>query len=232
MNPEWKVVMPLDFCTFHETLARQMLAYNPKHAKYLGDDKFRACTIYSKSKRSTSPVPPPLPATITTTSAGVTKTTLVNASNKRRFCGFLDELREHWNSCTSMEENKKKACAFCGVRTYQFCGICDVAVHKYPNDKSKNGIPCFYLYHDTGCFGLARGDCKELPNKKLKEWTYPTLDEIRDNVEDMKRLSEQVNGISASSNNGSSKNNSVGNNSNSVSNSNNDDNSDSDSSNM
>ena len=50
VNPEWKIVKPLDFFTFCETLARQMLAYNPKHAKYLGDDKFRACTIYSKAK--------------------------------------------------------------------------------------------------------------------------------------------------------------------------------------
>ena len=51
VNPAYKIEKPLDFFTFRETLARQMLAYNPKYGNYLGDDKLRDFTKYSKVRR-------------------------------------------------------------------------------------------------------------------------------------------------------------------------------------
>ena len=183
VNPAWKVENPLDFFTFCETLARQMLAYSPHHGKYLGDDKFRASTQYPKAKRSRSrsPVPPTIAAArghITTTSAGVTEDSLNEEFYNGRLCGFLDELRDHWNHCDTMADSKKLTCVYCGLLTYQFCSKCEVAIHKA---KGKDGdAPCFYYWHDTGCFGLAKEDFKTFPNKKLKNWTFPTDDDVRD----------------------------------------------------
>jgi len=40
MQQEWAMEKPVDFYTFREKLAKQMLAYSPQHRKYPGDEKF------------------------------------------------------------------------------------------------------------------------------------------------------------------------------------------------
>jgi hypothetical protein len=205
---DWKVDKPLDFYTFRETLARQMLSYTPKDVKYLGDELFRLVTQSTKAKRAPSP---PLPAliaegAITTTAAGINGTVLVTKKAKKRLCGFVGNLAEHYDSCNTMEEKGKKlTCVFCGKPTYQFCGLCGSAMHKYPQDDGQSS--CFFHWHDTGCFGLARDDWK-ITNKRMKEWKYPTMAEMKANEQQMMQLSKQV---SAANGNGSNGNGSNGN---------------------
>jgi hypothetical protein len=190
----WKLVDALQkpnhvsFHVFRETLSRQMLTYNPNTPKYLGDDFFRANTVQTKAKRARSPVPPQQDGIITCTEAGITEGALNHSDSKLRLCGFLGDVTEHFDACQTMDESKKLTCVFCGKLSYQFCHLCGVAVHKFPQE---DGQPsCFFRYHDTGCFGLARSDFK-ITNKKQKDWTYPTLSEIQKNEDQMKKLTAQ-----------------------------------------
>jgi hypothetical protein len=197
LDKDWEVLdkkgkhSPVSFHVFRETLARQMLRYNPADKKYLGDDKFRANTKLKKNKRGLSPVPtaPAADGTITCTAAGITEDALMHASSKIRLCGFLGDVTEHFDSCFTMEESKKLTCVYCGKLSYQKCGLCNVAVHKFPQEDGQSA--CFFRYHDTGCFGLARNDFK-ITNKKQKDWKLPTMEERQKNEEQMKQLSEQV----------------------------------------
>jgi hypothetical protein len=185
VNRDWKVNKPVDFFTFRETLARQMLSYNPKKCKY--DERFRVFTQSTKAKRSPTP---PLVGNTTTTDAGISETTLaLHTSKKKRLCGFIANLKDHYEACTMEEKGKKLNCVFCGIPAYQYCAICEVALHKFPRDG--NGVSCFFHWHDSGCFGLARDDWR-LTNKKMKDWSYPTMVEMKSNDEQMKRLSELV----------------------------------------
>jgi hypothetical protein len=200
VDEDWKLDKPVDFFIFRETLARQMLSYSPVANKYLGDSKFRAVTQSSKSKRSISPPPPPRDddGNIITTAAGICMPALESNVAKKRLCGFIANLTDHFDACQTMEEKGKKLnCAFCGKPTYQFCALCGVAMHKFPPQDNPGATPCFYLYHDTGCFGLARNDWK-ITQKKMKDWAFPTPAEINLNQQQMKSLQEQVdNGVGA-----------------------------------
>jgi hypothetical protein len=136
------------------------------------------------------PLPPLADGAITKTAAGICEAALTTKATKKRLCGFISPLVDHYNSCKTMENGKKLNCAFCGKPTYQFCSLCGVAVHKFV-DKDSRQTPCFFLWHDTGCFGLAKADWK-ITNKKMKEWTYPTMAQIKANRQQMKRLNDQV----------------------------------------
>jgi hypothetical protein len=200
VDPDWKLDPtekngPVDFHVFRETLARQMLAYTPKKNKYLGDDKFRHYTKLGKAKRARSPVPQVLP--VIGEDGTVVDRATINAMKDhaaRLSCGFIGNLTEHFDSCQPFDEKGKKlVCAFCGKPSYQFCGLCGVAVHKFAQDSVGDGITsCFFRYHDTGCFGLARDDWKITNKKKMKEWSYPTVADRKANEEQMRRLSEHV----------------------------------------
>jgi hypothetical protein len=206
VDPAWKLDKKdiVDFYVFRETLARQKLAYNPKALKYLGDDMFRAFTSTTKAKRGRSPVPSPptvpgaaVDGAITVTNAGVTAGALKNPPGVR-LCGFIGDLTEHYDTCLTMEDKGKKLkCAFCGKPTYQFCHLCGVAVHKFPQPNVGDGVTsCFFRYHDNGCFGLARDDWR-ITNKKMRDWTYPTPEQLKANQQQMKALSAQVNRFGA-----------------------------------
>ena len=41
---EWQQTQPVDFYSFREKLAKQMLQYSPRERKYPGDEKFRVST--------------------------------------------------------------------------------------------------------------------------------------------------------------------------------------------
>ena len=87
LDETWKLVdekgnpNPVDFHVFRETLARQMLGYDPKKCKYMGDEKFRDSTKQVKAKRARSPVPQVVLAedgtAIPSTAAGVTAGSLM-----------------------------------------------------------------------------------------------------------------------------------------------------------
>jgi hypothetical protein len=207
IDPDWKLVDakgksdPVAFHTFRETLARQMLAYTPKKNKYLGDDKFREYTKVTKAKRARSVTPAPAAiaadGTVLETDAGINPNALNEAATKhaaRLSCGFTGHLTEHLAACGPMpEKGKKLKCAFCGKPSYQLCGLCGVALHKFPQPGVGDGITsCFMLYHDKGCFGLARDDWKLTNKKKMKDWTYPTMADRKANEAQMKRLSDHV----------------------------------------
>jgi hypothetical protein len=191
LDGAWKVNKPVDFYVFRETLARQMLGYSPTLLKYLGDEKFRVFTQASKARRA--PTPPLTDGSITTTAAGISEDTFaLQANSKKRLCGFLGDVKEHYDACSTMVERSKKLnCVFCGKPSYQFCSLCQVAVHKFPRSDDGGGTSCFFHWHDTACFGLARDDWR-ITNKKMKEWHYPTMEEMSTNEVQMKKLDEQL----------------------------------------
>jgi hypothetical protein len=61
---------------------------------------------------------------------------------------------------------------------YQYCGLCAKPMHKLPQEDGQSS--CFFLWHDTGCFGLAKNDWK-ITGKKMWDWTYPTMAEMKRN---------------------------------------------------
>ena len=52
LDVDWKLVYPVDFWTFCDVLSIQMLEYDPKNRKYLGDDSMRVCKKQKKKNRS------------------------------------------------------------------------------------------------------------------------------------------------------------------------------------
>jgi hypothetical protein len=203
LKEEWKLDKPVDFYQFRETLARQMLMYSPRLLKYLGDDKFRDSTVVVKAKRARSQSPANnVHDGDYTTSAGVNAMTLSTNGGAQRLCGFVSKLSDHYDSCMTMEGGKKKLnCVFCGKPSYQFCGLCNKALHKHAQNNGESS--CFFLWHDTGAYGMARDDWK-ITNKKLKDWTYPNHEELKDNERQMKLLSAQVDNTNNSRSNSSS----------------------------
>ena len=52
LDQDWKVNYPVDFWTFRDILSIQMLEYEPRNRKYLGDDAMRVCTKQTKKSRT------------------------------------------------------------------------------------------------------------------------------------------------------------------------------------
>ena len=115
-------------------------------------------------------------------------------------CGDLTELLKHLKSVRTNPNRNSKVCVACGKDCYHCCFECvgpdgkkGVAMHVRPcSKKGKDGeIPCFYHYHDTNSFGLARNDWKRSEKtKRKKEWTQPTDADRRAHAKKIKRLME------------------------------------------
>ena len=50
LDQDWKVENPVDFWTFRDLLSTQMLEYDPKNCKYIGDTAMRPCTSQKKGQ--------------------------------------------------------------------------------------------------------------------------------------------------------------------------------------
>lgn len=188
---------PVSFHRFREKLAKQMLAYAPRQTKYLGDDKMRDNTARPKAKRyrSLTPQQQRMQAAdgALTTASGVTVDVIAtNAVDGSRMCGFITPVIQHYAATQNMPNKKKLNCHFCGKPTYQFCNICKKPLHKLPQKDVGDGkIPCFLHYHNTAAFGLARDDW-HVTGKKLKDWSYPSIEEHVENETQVRRMIDEL----------------------------------------
>ena len=180
---EWKQAKPVSFHRFREKLATQMLEYDPRKRKYLGDERFRASTSQHKSRR------PPLPTELShsgasgdSTVTSVTSKSIERASG-RRLCGDLCPLIEHMSSIRPIPHRNSKVCVVCGKDCYHVCTKCigedgkaGVAMHAAPNLRGvgETGIPCYLHYHNTSFFGLARSDYRMAGISNKGKWVKAT----------------------------------------------------------
>ena len=187
MDPDWKVEKPIGFHRFREKLGIQKLTYSPVNGNYPGDEKLREHTRTPKKKRPRDLSPAPS-SSISSTSTVSTRL-FADAWKTGRLCGFLGPLNEHIASLLP-KNSSNLVCAVCGKRAYQYCSLCDRALH-YHTPVEGMAVPCFFLYHDAGFCGLARSDCKGLGTPK-GAWTMADGSSIKSNSKSMKLIHKSL----------------------------------------
>lgn len=190
---DWEVEKPVSFYRFREKLAKQQLRYTPRDHIYLGDEKFRAATEVPKAKRpQANKMNKRVVNDDYTTTSGVSAGVLQEDNTEVRLCGFIGDLEKHYSATNTMGNGKKRlVCAFCGKEAYQWCSICKRAMHKFPTKADNSSISCFFRYHNTACFGLARDDWR-VTGKRKSDWNYPTEATMEENESQMRRLNDNV----------------------------------------
>lgn len=88
-------------------------------------------------------------------------------------CGVLDPLINHMESIGRLPGNNARVCVVCGVDTCNICKLCDKPMHfsALPKDSTMT-VPCFYQYHNTCFYGLAKDDIKLMGVRK-KDFKTP-----------------------------------------------------------
>ena len=189
---EWKIEKPVTFHRFREKLYKQMLQYSPRNRKYAGDQNFRIATqehvnrrvqldgaVPTRRRNATSDL-----SSGSSITSGITMDDFDHAST--RLCGNLTPLYDHLKSVATMPNNRSKVCAVCGKDTTQMCTKCSVALHRH-SKKEEGGVPCFFHYHNTDFFGLAKNDYY-LAGKRKKDWTFPTLEDQEEHRHQVRRI--------------------------------------------
>jgi hypothetical protein len=108
----------------------------------------------------------------------------------QRLCGFLDPLCLHIQNKDTYPGNNSRLCVVCGHDCHEKCGICDVALH-YTNTTIGCRVPCYFQYHNTSFFGLARSDWRMSGIKKSK-FTIPDEATLVRHAKAMKELHEKA----------------------------------------
>jgi len=188
MLTSWKVEKPVDFCTFREKLAKQMLLCFPKDRKHPGDEKFWTATQEPKKKRKLGNVSSERnssagsAATNTTTGTNLTRDNFV--TNVKRLCGDLASLCRHASSAKPTDSSGRM-CVVCGKCCYSFCSACGEAMCRYPTKKSTTtATPCFYHHHDTSFFGSSKQDAS-VSGTRVKDWTFPSAEQMANHQKDV-----------------------------------------------
>jgi hypothetical protein len=105
-------------------------------------------------------------------------------------CGFLDPLCVHLQHKGTLPGNNSRTCVVCGKDCHEICGICNVAVH-YTNTSPGWQFPCFFQYHNTSFFRLARSDFK-IAGVKRSKFTIPVEHTLASHSKAMKELHAKV----------------------------------------
>lgn len=190
LDADWKM-KPVDFFTFREQLAIQMLQYTPGKRQYPGDGKFRVATQQHKKRRPDSPSfasPRKRQKSQGTDSdsaaSNISTEDLQRASG--RLCGVLDPLMNHLESIRRLPGHNAKVCAVCGKKAYEECKLCAKPLH-YKNTQDGMNVPCFFQYHNTSFFGLAKDDSCMVGSARGK-FSLPTDDARKQHAEHLKEL--------------------------------------------
>ena len=192
LDPEWAIPLEerMHFSTFRQTLAKQMLAYDPVRNLYPGDSSFRSVTRLTKEqRRSRNPLP-----TITEGSPFVDA--FVDARRPLpgfdppppRLCGPLNNLQKHLSSIE--KKTWTKPCEICGEKTLWRCTICDKWMCTNAS-KKWNGAECAVRFHNDSFFGLAKCDHKFTGLKR--PWRPPTDNDVNRNVSKMQKIMKKLN---------------------------------------
>jgi len=183
---KWRIKKLVSFYRFREKLACQMMEYSPTNRKYPGDEKFRVSTQQHKARRA-------LQTSLSSSSNGTMTSNAGNLSkqdfdnNQKRLCGDLTPLYPHIEHCVPIPNKGHKVCVVCGEMAYHVCMECvgpdgnkGVALHVKAGGKhtaNKTSTPCFFHYHNTSFFGLAKNDhC--LIGKRKRDYSFPTEEEM------------------------------------------------------
>ena len=178
---EWRIDKPVDFYRFREKLAEQMLLYSPQERKYVGDDRFRVSTAQHVARRPLSSLSPEELSAASDVSS-ITRDSIKKMTGKR-LCGDLDPLIDHLEHVQVLPNRNSKVCAVCGKDAYHYCKLCvgpdgkrGVAMHAAHSLTKGDGVACFFHYHNTHFYGLARNDFQIAGIKKQK-WCMPSKEE-------------------------------------------------------
>ena len=200
LDPAWKVDKPVDFHRWREKLSFQKLRYDPAHCKYPGDEKLRLATRTPKKNRENRYNSPQRSTTAgsqtssgTSSRSGVSMELMKEEWKHGRLCGFLKDIRKHIISVKPIPNKNSRVCAVCGDDCYHHCTLCNMPMHfkTAPKALTDTDAPCFFLYHDTGCLGLAKSDCKKV-GKLKRSWTMATPSAMEEHYVDMKRIHTSI----------------------------------------
>jgi hypothetical protein len=200
LDPTWKVDKPVDFFTFRERLALQMLHYNPSQQKLPGDEKFRLNTSKPKAQRTpkeaTTPGGPLFFARCrkrktrddSPISSMIRPDHMIHARD--RLCGDLTHLNLHINAKGTYPQTNTKVCAVCKKLAHEYCMKCNVALH-YTNTQEGLDAPCFFLYHDTCYFGLAEVD-RKITGARKSDFVIPDWDTRFCHATKMREIHDEI----------------------------------------
>ena len=197
---EWKLNKIVSFHRFREKLATQMLAYDPKDLKYPGDERFRAVTSIHKSRRTKRKLEEDFSRTgsssrTTASNRSVVSKETIKKESGKRLCGDLCPLIDHLESIKPTRNRNPKVCVVCGKPCYHMCTKCQgpdgkkgVAVHAAaPTKKDPGAVSCFFHYHNTSYFGLAREDY-HMHGIAKKDWRSPTDIAQKEHYKEIRRV--------------------------------------------
>ena len=147
INLDWKVTNKVDFWTFRDVGSEQLLAYNPKKRKFIGDKMMRVSSQQNTKQRTK------MLRSLCRKNAlnGVVHVTRDQFHTEKvgrrltssRLCGSLDQLNNHITSIQKL--HNPVICEVCGKKTYSKCGLCNKGLHFFVS-RGKN------LPDDNLCF--------------------------------------------------------------------------------
>ena len=184
----WKIEKPVDYHTFREKLAKQLLSYSPLNHKYPGDEKMRANTSKPRAKRAASK-----------TTGEITLRQIKKAKTRystSRLCGDLGKLCLHVGSKQTVK--KPLVCYWCGSNTYIVCTKCrdqkgkPIPLHYNAKSGPGKGAQCFYDFHNDSHFGLGKNDTSLLLGKKKADWTPPDRNVVSMNQSHVRSLLDEA----------------------------------------
>ena len=113
-------------------------------------------------------------------------------------CGNLDSLICHLSDVRAIPNRNSKVCVVCGKDCYHICMKCrgpdgksGVAMHCGKSHGDDSRVPCFYYYHNTQFFGLAKNDFQLAGIKRKRDWTPSNKLRHCDHSKQIKRILTQ-----------------------------------------
>jgi hypothetical protein len=178
LEPDWKEEKLLSFEDFRFKLANAMMEYCPTQQSLPGDSKMRAVVSLPVIKRKRKNSGEELP---TKQDYWAHKA----EGKKARLCGNLSHFAHHVHSRESFKNFK--ACAYCGLPTYNACGICkdakgeSIPLHWHTGKGQYPAKTCYIRYHNDLEFGNGRCDWVAAGLAKKSDWKEPTVKKQREN---------------------------------------------------
>ena len=179
-----------------------MVEYDPQQRKYPGDEKFRLATQQHKRRRLSTSFSSA--SILTQPSNGGYASGLKREDFRKshqdgtRLCGDLTLLYNHIDSVKPIPNGGGKICVVCGEKCYFICAECvgpdgklGVSMHRNAKKEGINAgskISCFYHYHNTAFFGLAKNDHKLVGIIRKKDWKFPTETTMASHRREIQRL--------------------------------------------
>jgi len=205
LEDEWTVPKKqrMSFHQFREVLSEQMLTYNPRMKKYLGDDSFRTFRKQTKKKRDSNDSSQARDGKHKKTSdksmSFHERYALASTGKHPRCCNTSGDLKAHFESMYTSKGRNIKPCEMCGEGTIWKCRLCNKSLCLF-RKRGWAGGKCIMDYHSHEFFGLSRSDSIELYGKQ-SGWRPPDERALRRNASAINRLRRNNNSQSMNNNN-------------------------------